>query len=126
MHGQNALIYSAAVRENGDSLGRRLGALGIVFNWDGLAQPILRKTSQNETRCPLLYRQQPRRHLAGDSPSSGRIQIPDFARILNQSKGYFIDMYEDQLCCIAHAASPGFETYRTGWFSLIIQPVGDV
>ena len=23
--------------------------------------------------------------------------------------------------CIAHAASPGYETYRTGWHSLILQ-----
>lgn len=36
-----SLIYSAAVRENGDNLGRALGAMGIFFDFQGEAQMIL-------------------------------------------------------------------------------------
>ncbi len=34
VNSSNALIYSAAVRADGDSKGRASGALGILFNWD--------------------------------------------------------------------------------------------
>ena len=120
----NALIYSAAVRANGDSFGQKLGALGIVFNWDGLALPILQKTARAEagTRCFIVDRHA--NILAADAMTSEtRLNIPDFARVLGSDKGFFVDTFDDQLCCIAHAASPGFETYATGWYSIIIQPV---
>ncbi len=120
----NALVYSAAVRENGESLGRKLGALGIVFNWDGLALPILQKTARAEAgaRCYIVDRQA--NILASDSIGAGsKLVLPDFQRVLSQDKGYYVDNFEEQLCCIAHAASPGFETYGTGWYSVIIQPV---
>lgn len=124
VNSHNALIYSAAVRDGGDSRGRILGTLGIVFNWDSLAQPILQKTARTEAgaRCYIVDAQA--NILASDTMSTGvKLCIPDFARVLAQGKGYFVDTIDDQLCCVAHAASPGFETYKTGWYSVIIQPV---
>ncbi len=120
----NALIYSAAVRQGGESLGTRLGALGIVFNWDGLSQPILNKTATSEagSRCYIIDHAQ--YVLASDSSSPvERLDLPDFQRVLTSPKGYYIDTYQDRLCCIAHAAAPGFETYSTGWYSIIVQPL---
>ncbi len=124
VNGFNALMYSAAVRENGDSLGRKLGALGIVFNWDGLALPILQKTSRAESGARCFIVDGHANILAADSVTNGtKLSVPDFSRVLMSDKGYYVDTFEDQLCCIAHAASPGFETYATGWYSIIIQPV---
>ncbi len=39
---QQSLIYSCAVRENGSSQGEPLGVLGVIFDWNGLASPILK------------------------------------------------------------------------------------
>lgn len=38
---ERSLIYSAAVRENGDTHGRALGAMGVFFDFQGEAQMIL-------------------------------------------------------------------------------------
>ena len=38
------MVYSCSVRENGDANGAIIGVLGIVFNWDGLAQTIVQNT----------------------------------------------------------------------------------
>ena len=120
----NALVYSAAVRERGESVGQKLGALGIVFNWDGLALPILQKTSRAEAGTRSYIVDSQARLLAADTISSETtLNIPDFTRVLKSDKGYFVDTIDDQLCCVAHARSPGFETYATGWYSIIIQPV---
>lgn len=124
VNSHNALIYSAAVRENGESLGRKLGALGIVFNWDGLALPILQKTARSEAGARCYIVDGHATILAADTMANGsKLNIPDFSRVLMSDKGYFVDSFDDQLCCIAHAASPGFETYGTGWYSIIVQPV---
>ncbi|MEO2167398.1 MAG: hypothetical protein ABGY42_04635, partial [bacterium] len=40
--GGRVLVYSCAVRENGDAHGKPLGVLGIVFRWDELAQTIVK------------------------------------------------------------------------------------
>lgn len=124
VNGHNALVYSAAVREQGDARGKALGALGVLFNWDGLALPILQKTSRSEagTRCFIVDSNA--NILASDSMTAGsKLNIADFSRVLASDKGYFVDTFDDQLCCIAHAAAPGFETYTTGWYSIIVQPV---
>lgn len=124
VNSHNALIYSAAVRENGESLGRKLGALGIVFNWDGLALPILQKTARAEAGARCYIVDAHANILASDTMVTGtKLSVPEFSRVLMSDKGYFVDNFEDQLCCIAHAASPGFETYGTGWYSIIVQPV---
>ena len=50
------------------------------------------------------------------------LHLPEFSRVLSESKGYFTAEYQGRRCCIAHAKAPGFETYSTDWYSLIIQP----
>lgn len=105
-------------------IGRKLGALGIVFNWDGLALPILQKTAHSEAGARCYVVDGHATILAADAMVSGsKLNIPDFSRVLMSDKGYLVDTFEDQLCCIAHAASPGFETYGTGWYSILVQPV---
>lgn len=43
-NGQMALVYSAAVRRDGRADGEILGCLGVVFNWEALAQTIATRT----------------------------------------------------------------------------------
>lgn len=116
------LIYSAAIRARGEAHGRKLGALGIVFNWDGLAQPILSKTAQSESNCDCYVLDDQQKILASSAKlCPPQLCLPEFERVLAVEKGYYIVMHEGANYLIAHARSPGFETYSTGWYSLIVQ-----
>ncbi|NJN36326.1 MAG: hypothetical protein HC794_03785, partial [Nitrospiraceae bacterium] len=59
VNGQRILAYSCAVRERGEAHGRVIGVLGILFNWDSLAQTIVKNTPLTEdekkrTRCCIV------------------------------------------------------------------------
>jgi hypothetical protein len=127
---QAVLVYSAAVRAGGDSKGQILGVLGVMFNWEGLAQKIVTSVGLPpeekaatrvcivDDKCRLL------------SDSNGRhlvdkLELPDRDKIFAMKKGFMNSTVAGQNCCVAHALSPGFETYATGWHSLIIQPLAN-
>jgi hypothetical protein len=38
-------------------------------------------------------------------------------------KGFMIALIEGERCCVGYADAPGYETFSTGWNSLIIQPI---
>ncbi len=122
-----SLIYSCTVRSSGNSNGKVLGVLGVVFNWASLAEPILQKLPIPEeerahTECLIVdaHGHILASHLGCEEHAT--IRLPEFSRVLSEEKGFFIADYHGQRCCIAHARAPGFETYSTGWYSLIIQP----
>ena len=53
---QPALVYSCGVREGGLANGRLIGVLGIIFNWEALAQTIMKAVplaaaEKADTRC---------------------------------------------------------------------------
>ena len=124
--GKRALVYSCCVRAGGDVHGAPLGVLGIVFNWDALAQTIVANTplsaaERGGTRVCIV-----------DSDglvladSAGRqlqehVQIPGWSRLTQTPKGFAQTAFENAACCIGYAVSPGYETYATGWHSLIVQ-----
>ncbi|MBD9369393.1 cache domain-containing protein [Xanthomonas sp. XNM01] len=123
--GERVLVYSCAVREDGRIDGRLLGVLGIVFRWDALAQTIVERT-------PLSEQEWQRSRVAivdggGNvlADSSGLPAEPiDFAErgtLFAGTRGALVTQLQGRAYCIAHAASPGYETYRTGWHSLILQ-----
>jgi hypothetical protein len=53
---------------------------------------------------------------------SESIDVRAFEPVFTQKKGFFLTHYQGRECCIGHARAPGFETYTTGWYSVIIQP----
>ncbi len=121
-----SLVYSCVVREGGDVNGRPLGVLGIVFNWESLAQAIVNGVSldsEEKRRSRVCIVDDSGRVLAD---SAGRVldDVIDFAdrsQLFAQKKDYAVSTVGGKNCCIAHALSPGYETYATGWHSLIIQ-----
>jgi hypothetical protein len=126
--GQLSLVYSCGVRHEGRSDGKLLGVLGIVFNWEALAQTILTNApvaeeERDATRCVITDGDGT---LLADSwgkqlqESLGLSELP---HILAERKNFVTADYQGRKCCIAHAQAPGFETYSTGWHSLVIQPV---
>jgi hypothetical protein len=124
--GERVLIYSAGIRENGDLNGKLLGVLGIVFRWDALAQAIVENTPMSQ-----LEKSQSRVCIVDSSglilaDTEGRqlqehLDLAQFASIIKSAKHFSTVNVNNEPCCVAHARSPGFETYATGWHSLIIQ-----
>jgi Methyl-accepting chemotaxis protein (MCP) signalling domain/Cache domain len=123
---QMVLVYSAAVRADGLSAGEIIGCLGIVFNWEALAQTIVLRTQLGEaelkhTRVCIVDGQggviadNRLRHL------SSRVQLSQFRKLIECRKGYHLTEFEGTASIVAYAFSPGFETYATGWHSFIIQ-----
>jgi hypothetical protein len=49
------------------------------------------------------------------------LSLPDQRELFATKKQHITAEYQGERCLIAHALSPGFETYATGWHSLIIQ-----
>ncbi|MES2624855.1 MAG: methyl-accepting chemotaxis protein [Pseudomonadota bacterium] len=123
---QRALIYSAAVREGGKTHGKILGALGIVFNYDNLAQVLMISTPVGDEMKDLT-----RVCITDDkglvlADSANRIlaetlHFPGMEKLYKQDKGFIIEEINARRYCIAHARAPGYETYSTGWHSLILQ-----
>ncbi|MES2605267.1 MAG: cache domain-containing protein [Pseudomonadota bacterium] len=127
--GQRVLMYSAAVRGGGKVHGKAMGALGIVFNYDALAQVIMRNTPISASLKAMT------RVCITDAEglvladSAGKIlqdtlEFPEREQLYEQEKGYLITELGSNRCCIAHARAPGYETYSTGWHSVIMQTLG--
>jgi hypothetical protein len=123
---QMILIYSAAVRRDGRADGEIIGCLGIVFNWEALAQTIVLRTQLGETEtkhtrvCIVdgqggIIADNRLRHLRD------KIPLASFDRLIACRKGYVVTEFERSASIVAYAFSPGFETYATGWHSFIVQ-----
>jgi hypothetical protein len=125
---QMILAYSAMVREGGQTSGKPIGCLGIIFNWEALAQTIVTRTQLGEaerkqTRVCIvdqagrLIADNQGRHL------ETRFPLSDFTALIACKKGYSIQPVNGKPHLVAYAYSPGFETYATGWHSFILQPL---
>ena len=122
------LVYSCAIRAGGKPNGEPIGVLGIVFNWEGLAQTIVKNTQVSDSE-----RSETRVCITDDSGlvladtsqklTTDKLDLPDQAGLFAMTKGYRVAPYQGKLHLIAHARSPGYETYATGWHSLILQPL---
>ncbi|KAA1258534.1 Methyl-accepting chemotaxis protein 4 [Rubripirellula obstinata] len=127
---QPSLIYSCGVRRDGNANGDLLGVLGILFNWTGLAEPILTQmpihpSDQAKTKAYICDQQG--RILASNQNDAinSKLSLPEFDKVVSSEKGFYVAEYGKETMCIGHASSPGFETYKTGWVSIVMQPIED-
>jgi len=124
--GERVLVYACTVRDGGRVDGRVLGVLGIVFRWDALAQTVVQRTplsAQEWTRTRVCI-VDGRGQVLADSAGRMLQERIDFAgreALFKQARGAVLADLDGRVHCIAHAASPGYETYSTGWHSLILQ-----
>jgi len=130
VNNQHVLVYSCTVREGGTAHGKPLGVLGVVFNWDGLAQTVV-------DACPLSKDEWSRSRVCivddnglvlADSNKQileEKIEFSEQKQLLSAKKDFINTKYKTKASCIAQAQSPGFETYATGWHSMIIQETDD-
>lgn len=128
VNNQPSLIYACGVRKDGLSHGRVLGVLGVVFKWDTFARAILDNLpfdSAERERTTGLFLQRDGTILASCGPDlfNGRFPVERYERLMREDKGYVFEQIEGRPYCIAHARAPGFETYSTGWHSVLLQAV---
>jgi hypothetical protein len=123
---QSILAYSCAIRDQEVPGSRPLGVLGILFKWKALGQTVLEQLPLSE-----LERQRTRaclvdgtgRILADTSHAHGidRLEFPERAMLFRQRRGVVSTTLSGVQVKICHAASQGFETYRTGWHALLVR-----
>ncbi|TWT77999.1 putative sensory transducer protein YfmS [Posidoniimonas polymericola] len=126
--GRGVLAYSCGVRVGGEADGQLLGVLGILFNWTDFAQEIVNTTpiaddEREATRCCIC---DSTGRILADSWGEqlhGKLTLAGPDRLFDQPKGFEMQKEGGRRCCVAHAQAPGFETYTTGWHSVIVQPV---
>jgi len=123
---QPILVYSCGVREQGNAQGKLVGVIGIVFNWEALGQTIVCNTLISETekaRTRVCIVDAKGLVLADTAGHTGRetLDLPRQSDLFDTKKSHLVVQYRGEPTLIAHAFSPGFETYATGWHSLIIQ-----
>lgn len=121
-----ALIYSCAVRENGNANGKIIGVLGAAFNWESLAQKIMHATPLTDeekayTRICIVDDDGLALADSRDLMLDDTIDFSERNSLFQNKKGFVVTNYKNNKCCIAHAFSPGYETYSSGWHSLIVQ-----
>ncbi len=125
---ESVLIYSATVRRNGEANERTLGVLGVVFNWEALSSAVLCNESldarESEKTLRLIVDNDA--HVLASSrplPFDFKLPMQKLEGLFNQNNGYILDEMDRKRVCIAHAKSPGFETYATGWHAILIQDI---
>lgn len=124
--GERTLAYSCAVRAGGEAHARPLGVLGILFDWDSLAQTIVNDVSltadeKTRTRCCIV--DDDGLVLADTEGQMLKQKVPlqNPARVLTKTNHFVMEDYNGKPAVIAHAYAPGYEGYSTGWHSLLIQ-----
>ena len=123
--GQRAMVFACTVRRDGKADGVTIGVLAVVFRWDALAQTIVERTplSPSEwSRSRVCILDTQGEILADSAQKFGsQMRLPDWNGIMDQDRGYDMATIGNRVHCVGHARSPGYETYRTGWLSIILQ-----
>lgn len=124
--GARVLVYSCVVREGGNVTGRPLGVLGIVFRWDALGAETLNRLplspgERARTRTAIVDDQG--RVLADDRLEriGSRLDFDGRPALFAQARGALTATIDGAAWRVCHARSPGFETYATGWHSLVLR-----
>lgn len=125
LDGALVATYATAIRQNGDSDGGSIGALGIFFDWQPQADSVvkgvrLRGDEGNFTRC-LLVDNNHRIIAASDG-----VGILTETVKLNTADGPMGSFTDDHGRIVGYAQTPGYETYSgLGWYGVIVQEVPD-
>jgi len=121
VRGERVLVYSCKVCQGGNADAKPLGVLGVIFKWDSLAQTIVEATpieaaDRDRTVVAILDEQG---HVLAISPPRASLTL-DQRAVLEPDKNSLETKVGGRPALVAHARSPGYETYRTGWHSVIV------
>ena len=122
---QSTLTYSCAVRDPAAPGSQPLGVLGILFKWKALGQTVvetipLSEEEQKRTRASLVDE---KGRILADSRGQVMqvIDFPERVALFRERRGVVTTTLSGRPVKICHAASLGFETYRTGWHALLVR-----
>lgn len=124
--GARVLVYSAAIRKDGEEHGEIVGVLGVVFRWDALGQTIVDSAAlapDEKERSQVMLADERGSLLASSGPAFFTRNIPLTNWTNQSSESRFHFLFDDQghPTLVAVARSQGYETYATGWYSVILQ-----
>ena len=114
------------MRRDGQANGELIGVLGILFNWEALAQTIVNRTplspaEKENTRVCIIDNTG---MILADTKNAilkERLNISHLESLILQGKGFTNAEQHGIPTLFAIATAPGYETYSTGWHSIIIQ-----
>ncbi len=129
VNNEEVLVYATTVRQRGDAHGKVLGVLGIIFRWQDLGQTAvnravatLRHTEGNELQLGAVIADDHGTILARSDSAPAWHELPPTVQAFvsqdNASYGRLNTPSGTYL--VAHALSPGYETYCTGWRCVIM------
>ena len=126
VRGERVVAYSCKVHLDGELNREATGVLGILFNWDSLAQTIVLNTplDDREKEATRVVMVDGRGAMLADNQDNvlqDTLAEHVLDSIKNAPKGFMVTQYDYKPSIVAYAAAPGFETYSTGWYSVIIQ-----
>lgn len=120
--GDLSVIYSAAVRYGGETNGRPIGVLAVIFDWDQ-ASTIARnvRLSPEEIQHSRVLLFNSGGTVIASSDGKGVLTenlsgLEGIKKALKKEKGYTLETYCGKKAIVAYAHTPGYETYRgLGW-----------
>lgn len=123
---ERVLVYSCKVCRGGQANAEPLGVLGVVFRWDALADAIVRNTPVDaadriRTRACIVDADG---LILADSAGRAleqKLELPDQKQLFALAKAHREIQLGGRPTLVGLARSPGFETYATGWNSVILQ-----
>jgi hypothetical protein len=124
---KNTLIYSCGVREHGRANGQLQGVLGVVFNWDALgkevllqSQAVLAAETENQVSCYICRTDGVIVASTESFTPGSKIAIENLPdSIKSPFTGW--QVANGQSLLVGASLSRGFETYKTGWVSIITE-----
>lgn len=124
--GERVLVYSCKVCRGGDAAGQPLGVLGVVFKWDALARTVVEATpiedsARARTRVCIVDDDGRLLVSTGNDAGGDTLDLANAATVFGQKKTSLVTEVGSRPALVAHALSPGYETYRTGWHSVIVE-----
>ena len=116
--GAPTATYATAIRKGGDANGHAIGALGIFFDWAPQAAAVVGGvglSDEEKQHARVLLLDGAKRVIAASDGGGMLSELYDL-----RSKGAARGYYVHGNALVAHALTPGYETYRgLGWSGVI-------
>jgi hypothetical protein len=119
--GKLVAVYAAAVRKEGKKDGKKVGVLGVVFNWEDQAKAIVQtepSLSENEWACSRVLLLDQHMRIIAASDNAG-ILLPFILDHKGRQKGHYVNAGQES---VAFAKTLGYQEYDGGgWYAAIVQ-----
>ncbi len=126
--GAPVLAYACQVRQGGSPQGALLGVLCVLFNWGDFAQRLLTQTAlpaHDRAASRISLFQADGIIVADSHPAAigSKLPLADLPQWFTYDRHHAEAQVQHTPMLVGFARSPGFETYATGWGSVIMQPL---